>query len=50
MKHVTQGKAVTGPGGIKCPCCTKGKPSVTKKLSARYNRKKAKKELAIFKR
>lgn len=45
MSKSYEGKAIIGCGGIKCACCTKGKPSVTKKLTARFNRQKAKKVL-----
>jgi hypothetical protein len=48
MKHVMHGKGVTSPGGIHCTCCTKGKPKLVKMLTARYNRKKAKKALANY--
>lgn len=48
MKHVRKGKGVTGPGGIRCACCTKGRPSVMKKLTSRYIRKQSKKELAYL--
>jgi len=45
MKHNARGKAKVGPGGIKCPCCTKGRPSYTKRLAARYNRREAKRSI-----
>jgi len=47
MKHKTHGKAVTGPGGIRCACCTKGRPSYTKTLSARQDRRENKKEIRL---
>jgi len=46
MKHATKGKGRTGPGGIRCACCTKGLPRDVKRETARYNRRKAKKGLA----
>ena len=39
------GKGIVGCGGIKCPCCTKGQPTVTKSLTARHNRRSGKKEI-----
>lgn len=32
-----------GPGGIRCPCCTKGKPSEHKRLNNRRFRRTARK-------
>jgi len=32
-----------GHGGVRCPCCTKGVPTVSKKLANRKFRKTAKK-------
>lgn len=34
-----------GPGGIKCPCCTLGVPSVTKRFTNRRIRRLTKKAL-----
>lgn len=33
--------ARVGPGGIKCPCCTKGVPAVTKRIANRRFRRSA---------
>lgn len=32
-----------GPGGVRCACCTKGRPSFTKTLNNRRFRRTAKK-------
>jgi hypothetical protein len=39
-----KGKGRTGPGGIGCPCCTKGTRQYVKRLTARWARRMAKKE------
>lgn len=46
MKNATHGKGKTGLGGIRCACCTKGTAKDVKKATARWNRKRAKKEIA----
>lgn len=37
--------ARVGPGGIRCPCCTKGVPSETKRLANRRFRRSARKAI-----
>lgn len=44
MQH-KDGKGRTGPGGMRCPCCTKGKPSQHKRATVRSERMRTKKIL-----
>lgn len=43
--ELVSGKLATGPGGICCPCCTKFKPSVLKKKTNRFERRKLKQQI-----
>lgn len=42
-KHYKHAEKI-GPGGMKCPCCTIGKPSTHKRINNRKFRRTAKKE------
>lgn len=46
--HPISGKGLTGPGGIKCVCCTKGLPKTTKSLTNRWIRHTEKRNLRNF--
>lgn len=44
-KRDTYSKAVCGPGGINCPCCSTGSKKFAKTLNVRGKRRRARMEL-----